>query len=272
MLRLVDSNTDRTIRFERPRGAMVRMCVGGPPAGRATSPDDLRAALVADIVRRVLEDLHDYQVFLTVVCPPSDPADTHDPGERDLNTNLGAVWIPPPADITESAPEQQVHLVVSARQLTTTLGRSRDSAHWLAVGPVEMSEDLLSDTPHTVDALLFGQWDPLAVRMALLAAPYGRRTTLDSAELRWAEDTLDRWRGLVAQSAEHPSSPIPRYIANRAYAALDDNFSVAPIFALLTGLEHDPSVAPGAKFETFTHLDRILGLDLARYLGAAARR
>jgi hypothetical protein len=271
MLRMVDSNTGNTVRFERPPGAMVRMCVGGPPAGHATSPDELRAALVADVVRRVFEDLHDFQVFIILVRPPSDLASAGDPGGRDLNDDLGAVWIPPPAHVAESAPDGPVHLVVDTRQPSANLARNGDGPNWLAVAPVEMSGDLLVGTQHAVEAVLCGQWDPLAVRLALLATPYGQRMMLDSAELRRAEDTLDRWRWLVAESAEHSSSPMPRYIVNRAYAALDDNFGVASVFTLLNRLEHDASVAPGAKFETFVHLDRILGLDLARYLGATAR-
>ena len=129
--------------------------------------------------------------------------------------------------------------------------------------------DLL--TPHTLEAVLRGQWVRLAVRLALLATLYGQLMMVDSAELRRAEDALDRWRRLVAESAEHPSSPMPRYIVNGAYAAVEDNFGAASVFRLLNRLEHDADVAPGATFETLVHLDRILGLDLARYLGALAR-
>jgi hypothetical protein len=32
-------------------------------------------------------------------------------------------------------------------------------------------------------------------------------------------------------------------------------------------VENDPAVPPGARFETFAYLDRILGLDLARRVG-----
>ena len=63
---------------------------------------------------------------------------------------------------------------------------------------------------------------------------------------------------------------MPRDVAARCAAALEDNLDTPRLISVLCGLEDDHSVRPGAKFETFLHVDRYLAVDLARDLGTAA--
>jgi hypothetical protein len=57
-------------------------------------------------------------------------------------------------------------------------------------------------------------------------------------------------------------------IAKRIQSAFRDLDTVSAL-ALMRGLEADPDVPAGAKFETFLYADRILGLDLPRDIGRA---
>jgi cysteinyl-tRNA synthetase len=53
-------------------------------------------------------------------------------------------------------------------------------------------------------------------------------------------------------------------------AALDDDLDLAKVVAMLGELETAQGIAPGAKFEAFTHTDRVLAVDLMRTLRRAA--
>lgn len=79
---------------------------------------------------------------------------------------------------------------------------------------------------------------------------------------------MGHWRLRVAQWAESPSRPVPAQIAETVQSAFGDLNTVSAL-ALLRGLEADPDVPAGAKFETFLYADRILGLDLPRDIGRA---
>ena len=50
-------------------------------------------------------------------------------------------------------------------------------------------------------------------------------------------------------------------------AAFDDDLDTPAALRVLRSLEKDSEIPPGAKFETFAHADRLLGLDLARDIG-----
>lgn len=109
--------------------------------------------------------------------------------------------------------------------------------------------------------------DPLAVRLALLGYRYRGRLNLTWETLRVADATLRRWRSRVAGWAESPSRPMPAGPVSAIENALDDDLDTPTALRLLRTLERDEAVAPGARFETFLHLDRFLGLDLASGIG-----
>ncbi|WP_043630675.1 CysS/YqeB C-terminal domain-containing protein [Nonomuraea candida] len=109
--------------------------------------------------------------------------------------------------------------------------------------------------------------DPLAVRLAFLEHHYRQRLDLTWETLRAADRTLRGWRTRVAEWAESVSAPLSREHADRVEAAFDDDLDTPAALNVLRELERDGSVAPGAKFETFLHLDQVLGLDLPSRIG-----
>jgi len=141
--------------------------------------------------------------------------------------------------------------------------------HWLRAAPVRVgSKDArtagyglrLADI---VDRGL----DPLSLRLALLGRHYRQPLDLTWAVIEGVDDMLRAWRGLVAQWAESPSAAMPKAYVTAVDGALDDDLDVPGVLALLHRLADDPDVKPGAKFETFAHVDRIVALDLVRDVG-----
>jgi cysteinyl-tRNA synthetase len=110
--------------------------------------------------------------------------------------------------------------------------------------------------------------DPLSLRLAYLRARYRQQVTLNWGELQTADRFLSRWRSRMADWAAKPSRPIDAHYGGRARAAVFDDLDLPAALIVLQELEKDTSVADGAKFETFNDLDRVLGLDLAREVGA----
>jgi hypothetical protein len=113
---------------------------------------------------------------------------------------------------------------------------------------------------------MLGGHDPLAVRFALMTLPRQQPTELTAAKLADAAQTLGEWRRHVAVWAESPSRRIPEPIAATVRSAFDKLDTVAAL-SLLSGLAGDETVPPGARFETFVYIDRVLGLDLPRDIG-----
>jgi hypothetical protein len=52
-------------------------------------------------------------------------------------------------------------------------------------------------------------------------------------------------------------------------AAFSDDLNVARVASTMSELEDADCVEPGAKFEAFTYVDRMLAVDLGRVLGSA---
>jgi cysteinyl-tRNA synthetase len=109
--------------------------------------------------------------------------------------------------------------------------------------------------------------DPLALRLAFLEHRYRQQMNLTWDTLEDAGKTLRRWREQVAAWACEPSAPMSRRHTDAVVAAFDSDLDTPAAMRELRGLERDPGVAPGAKFETFAHLDQLFGLDLARDIG-----
>ncbi|WP_248963733.1 cysteine--tRNA ligase [Sphaerisporangium perillae] len=109
--------------------------------------------------------------------------------------------------------------------------------------------------------------DPLAVRLAFLEHRYRQQMNLTWDTLQAADRTLRRWRQRVAEWAESPSRPIAAEYAARARAAFDDDLDTPAALRVVRELERDETVDPGSRFETFLHLDHVLGLDLSIDIG-----
>ena len=110
-------------------------------------------------------------------------------------------------------------------------------------------------------------FDPLALRLCFLEHHYRQQMNLTWEAIGAAQSTLDRWRSKVAAWAEEPSAPMDDPTRHEVVAAFDDDLDTPRAIRALRRLERDESVAAGSRFETFAHLDRLLGIDLARNVG-----
>jgi hypothetical protein len=112
--------------------------------------------------------------------------------------------------------------------------------------------------------------EPAVVRLALLSVPRRETVRLGPAVLGEARDTLARWRRAVADWARRPSRPVPDEVRARLRAAWEDDLDIPAVLRVLGQVAEAPAedVPDGARFETYVHADRLLGLDLARDLGA----
>ena len=200
---------------------------------RIAAGDGVRVAVVADLLRRLAGRLR----WQTAVCGPSSLTD-----RQLLYLNVHPFQDP------MSGAELGVH----------TEGESPPvAARSVAVAALELDGvDVLAVPAGT---------DPLAARLALLRRPYREPVTLTADDLAAAGRDLARWRGLVAAWAERPSAAMAG--VEPVVARLEDDLDVPGALDALVTLAGDESISPGARFEAFAHLDRLLGLDLAAEVG-----
>ncbi|WP_141578080.1 hypothetical protein [Actinomadura sp. WMMA1423] len=111
--------------------------------------------------------------------------------------------------------------------------------------------------------------DPLTARLAMLEVPYREPLELSEERLAASAARLDAWRGKVAEWATSPGRPMIREYADEALAALADDLDGPTALAVLDRLAADRDVPPGAKLETFIHLDLVLALGLVSAIGQA---
>jgi hypothetical protein len=217
------------------RFGLLRVCAS---LGDSSWLDGARVLVVADVLRRVVEDVHGGQALLGVLAGSSTP-----PMAEPLSVRAPSV------------------VAASMEEITARLGGPVD----LVVGQQDSSPNLLVGPVPAVEAL--DDDDPLAVRLVLLGARYAEPVSVTASTLGQAAETLRARRARVREWAEHPSAPMPAKPIEHARAALDDDLNVPAVLDVLDAVAHDDAVAPGAKFEAFVFLDRVLALDLARDVG-----
>lgn len=202
----------------------------GPATGRVlriAAGDGVRVAVVADLLRRVA----DRQRWRTSVAGHSSLTDRQ----------LLYLNVHPFQD-----PGLAAELVVHAEgAVPPVAGRS-----------VAVAELAPSDAE---------QADSLAARLVMLRRHYREPASLDPAALAAAEADLRRWRALVAGWAELPSAAMAG--VEPVVERIEDDLDLPGALARLDELGADDSISPGARFEAFAHLDRLLGLDLASEVG-----
>ncbi|MEU6403450.1 hypothetical protein [Streptomyces sp. NPDC046985] len=255
MVLLRDGLTGRP--YELPtaqRRGLLRLRVHLAPGGRGVDAADVRALLVADVLLRALE-AQGVQV-LHALAGAGLSADR----ARTLRDAMAGLNIRPP-DGDGGADIAPADAHVSA-------GPASEDAPgaWITVGAVTQ------DTPPVwrADGVPGGDGtDPLALRLALLAAPYRTPVALGPDALRDAGRTLAAWRRAVARWADSPSRPVPAAVAASADAALADDLGTPGVLDVLREVEADDAIPDGARFETFALLDRVLGLELSRDVGRA---
>lgn len=229
MLELRDGGTDQAIRLGAGDGVRVRVA-----ATRHGALTGLRARLVADALYRVC-DLMGGHVVLGA------------PSDVPLCAELG---VRPPATTPEELAERaDVHI-------GTTDGPG------IHLRVAELTFDGQGDPP---DVAAHGV-DPLALRLAILAVPRAEPRDLTTRGLLEADAELRHWRGRVAAWAERQSRPVHAEVVR---APLESDLDLPGTLDALRGVENDPELAEGAKFETFVYTDRVLALELPRDVGRA---
>lgn len=259
MVRLINSHTETLVDLTRSSGTFTRLHVYCPRRDLGDHASELRLLLVTDLLRRTLEELHSQQVLITLVNDETAMART--------SHLMNVFWIPEPDGLRPPSHEgpEAPDIVLECYQPHMPYDEINHS--WevprVTVGPVLGYDDL--GTIATEEDVL-KRSDPLTVRLALLAWPYHDAISLSPARLQEADTILTTWRTEVAAWARYPSSPIPREIADRVRAALDNQLNIGAVIDTMRDISHQEMIPAGAKFETFISIDRILACNLTREL------
>ncbi len=110
-------------------------------------------------------------------------------------------------------------------------------------------------------------FDPLALRLAFMQHRYRSQMNLTWEVIEAANEQLMRWRTRINEWSESFSEPMSQTHVDTFTDFFFDDLNTPAAINDLRNLERDPSISVGSKFETFIHLDSLLGLDLARDIG-----
>lgn len=244
MLRLRDGRSGSYAELAANPSVPLRVCAHPPSSGLT----GLRVLLVADVLMRIAE-LRGLQAVTVLAAAALSP-------ERlaELERDASALDIHPWA--VSVSPEEAEALLGGPAAVHVTANASGGHDGLL----VDVAAAEPGTPPENVD-------DSLAIRLVLLSHRHDQPVQLTREVLVRAAETLSQWRRSVADWAEEPSRPIPAQAAGEIRAAIDDDLDTAAVLAMLRGLQGDPDVRPGAKFETFVFADRVLSLELMREIG-----
>jgi cysteinyl-tRNA synthetase len=239
-MRLYDLHLGQVTDVEPARRRLLRLQVAAPAPGGRADLGDLRTFVIGDLIRRNAERR---KLVVQAGQEAGGAADGAILGLRPAEeTRLDGV-----ADVQVGGPDPA--------------DRAR---HWTAAGAVRF--DGRAD-PVFLDDVTARGLDPLALRLAFLLQPYRDELNLDWPALDRADQALRTWRRLVAEWATHPSRPLSGPHAAEVTGAFDNDLFTPGALVTLRALAASEQIPPGAKFETFAHLDQLLGLDLARDVG-----
>ena len=284
MFLIYDTRTGQVEDVGSGPGSVLRLYVRDPARSRPSHVGELRSLLVADLIRRNAEHRHGLTVVVCLVMPGAgnDEAPPGDATALNIKPADAAISAPEPADAVSP-----VEIIIEAQLRSAsdqvTMRRT------VGVGPVTFDggdgddgDDGDGDggggggPPHEaptvpLSALADRGLDPLAVRLALMSRQHGEQADLTWDVLRDTDQALRRWRELVAEWAESPSKPMCAEVTAQVAAAFDGDLDTPAALRALRGLEQDPQIPPGSKFESFLHADQLLALDLPREIGRPRR-
>ena len=258
-MRLYEIRRGQVTDVELARPRLLRLSVAAPAAGARASVSDLRTFVVGDLIRRNAERRK------LVIQAGQDAGGAADGAALGLR----------PAE--EARLDGLIDVQVSGPD------PGDQARHWTAPGPVRFGADDGRNGGHDragghdsgggdsglvhLDDLTGRGLDPLALRLAFLEQPYRDELTLTWPALADADQALRDLRAQVADWATHPSRPLSAPHAAEVTAAFDNDLFTPGALVTLRALAASPQVPAGAKFETFAHLDQLLGLDLASQVG-----
>jgi cysteinyl-tRNA synthetase len=266
MLRLYDQAAGRAQTIRPARRGELYTYTMGPAEGEPVQPSDLRRYLLSDLIRRVAER-HRLQVtaWHNVADGPggtqAERAGDQIIGQRaeqTLRAACDALNIYP-AEFSAHAPSSPDIVIGPA-------GGTGDSPGSHRVSPAGV---LFSDNPADVGVadLVARGFDPLALRLAFLQGHYRQPITIGWDAIAGADESLRWWRKRAADGARSPSRPMCTQQVRQITAAFDDDLETPAALGTLRAIAEDGAIPPGARFETFAYLDRLLGLDLASEVG-----
>jgi cysteinyl-tRNA synthetase len=278
VFRIYDTRTGQVEEIDPGPGSLLRLYAPGPAPDRPAPVGDLRSLLVADLIRRNAEHRHGLTVAACVVIPDAGNDDgTADDGI--LAADATALNIRP-AEQVARAPEL-AGLVTGAASpgeiiIDAQPGPSAGPVtvwHSVRAGAVTFTGREAGGGAPGLDlsGLADRGLDPLAARLALMSRRYAEQANLTWDVLGDADQALRRWRELVAEWAESPSRPMCAELTAQVAAAFDGDLDTPAALQALRGLEQDPQIHPGSKFESFLHADQLLALDLPREIGRPRR-
>lgn len=250
---------DMTLRRREPPND-YRICV--QLQGAAGELDNTRLLLVADLLRRIVEELHGRNTVLVIVTGGRQQSKPH--ADQTIRIRPDVLQIKVAQLSTESADAAIAFsggsydaVVVAERPPERVAGRQI-----IRVEPVTTSGGV--PLPEIVADLV--DEDPLALRLALLRFRYDRRAELSRARAHRAVETLQRWRFKVAGWHDMPrTKPAQQLLA--MHRALATNLDSATVLTLMHRIETDPRQPSGYKYTAFREIDRILALNLGYLIG-----
>lgn len=231
--------------------------------------DALRLLLVADVLRRLVEEVDGGQLLLALLVENGDSAAA-------WTTTAQTLQIRNPLTSTDSpreaaallGGEPDVVLEPSDRVASASIA-PRGHRCTLRVGGVTTSA---KRARYPLTSGLLDDHDPLALRLVLLRFRHSDPAELSIARLRRADETLHRWRLKMSDWADMPRAlPSPADVQAMRSALIGD-LDTGSVLTCLHRLEIDHFLASGIKFETFAQLDRVLALDLCHLVPPGRRR
>jgi hypothetical protein len=262
VLRLRDAGGSQT--GVRPARAGLLRVLAHMPGGAPVPPlGQLRVLLVADLLARVGE-LRGLQVLISVT-------GVTEPARQSLERQAAVLGIRPPAAYAGADGQRamaggppDVQVAGPGMPLAAELG-----GLCVSVGGARLDGQDGIRLDGRDGALAVGSGaaaEPLAARLALLSVPYHAEALVSASLAATAQETMSGWRHRVAEWAESPSRPVPPGVAAQLAAAFGE-LDTPAVLSLLRTVEGDAAMPAGAKFETFVHADRVLGLELEREIG-----
>ncbi|WP_329193497.1 hypothetical protein [Streptomyces sp. NBC_01435] len=273
MLRITDTRTGHLVEIPAAPRRLLRSRVHLPAIGEGADtgigPLHLRIPLIGDVLARTAE-LNGLQVVTVLTTPELTPGRA-----GALDRVMAVLGIHPPVVVGAHRPDAALGGPADVQVVAegTDVDDARDGARIEVAGVAAVpSPEGVPDPggllgPDLPDPTEPEAADPLAVRLLLLGLPYGTPVTVTGPALAEARRTLREWRRSVADWAQEPSRPVPADLLRQAHAAFAEDLDVAAVLGLLAEVAERSDLPSGAKFETFAHLDRVLGLDLARDVG-----
>jgi hypothetical protein len=255
MLIVTDSRTGRACEITGARRGLLNVRVFlDCPGGRANVAD-LRALVVADVLRRVVE----------AQGPQATGSVDHPELTREQSAVLAraaaALGVPRPEPHSAGPDDRADVWILAAGPSGRAAGAADPRGTSIAVAGVS-GWDAAAGLPGTADGV-----DAQALRLGLLRHAHDRTADVTPGALAGAAGVLADWRRGMAEWSRLPSKALPGEIAAAARAALARDLATPKVLDLLDHVARAPGIDPGSKFELFASLDRFLALELARDIG-----